>query len=124
MSRSVTQPARFPQREPDVYRYITEADEIPTYPEIAQDADPVAKVRLFLPNTRFAYYAFALTEYGDMPVLSGYCVSPLGPDCDEEGDMGAAELLELRDPVLHMPVERDLDWTPRSLSEIKEISHA
>ena len=124
MLRSVTQPAPDSRRTPEVYRYITEADEIPTYPEIAQDTDPVAKVRLYLPNTRFAYYAFALTEYGDMPVLSGYCVSPLGPDCDEEGDMAVTELIELRDPLTHMPVERDLDWTPKPLSEIKEITHA
>lgn len=124
MCRSVTQPARSPQKDPDVYRYITDQDEISTYPEIKQDEDPVAKVRLFLPNTRFAYYAFALTEYDDMQVLTGYCVSPLGPDCDEEGDMAVAELLGLRDPLLHMPVERDLDWTPRPLSEIKEIIHA
>lgn len=123
MSRCVTQPdPRFAGLA--AYRYITDDDEIPTYSEISQNNDPLARVRLFLPNTRFAYYVLALTDYSGTPVLTGFCVSPLGPDCDEEGDMAVEELLALRDPIFRLPVERDLSWTPRSLTQIKEKTHA
>ena len=118
MRCSVTQPDQRFKDDP-AYQYITEADEIPTYPEINQD-DPIARVRLFLTNSRFAYYVTALTEYGDTPVLTGFCVSPLGPDCDEEGDVAVEELIELRDPLFQLPVERDHSWTPRPLSEIRK----
>ena len=122
MDRRIAQPDPRFNKDP-AYQYILEKDELPTYTEMDPN-DPIAKVRLFLPNTRFVYYATALTHYDEVAVLSGFCVSPLGPDCDEEGDMAASELIALRDPMFGLPVERDLIWTPRHLSEIrKEISN-
>lgn len=122
MCRPVTQPdPRF--AEDPAYQYITGNDKIPSYRDINPD-DPTAHVRLFLPNSRFEYYVTALTNYSGTPVLTGFCVSPLGPDCDEEGDLAVSELLALRDPLFKLPVERDLSWTPTPLSEVrKEISH-
>jgi hypothetical protein len=39
-------------------------------------------------------------EGADGPVLSGFCVSPLGPDCDEFGDQPLAEIARVRVAVL------------------------
>jgi hypothetical protein len=39
-------------------------------------------------------------------VLTGYCVSSLGPDCDEFGDLALAEIARIR--VGGLPPERDL----------------
>jgi hypothetical protein len=51
------------------------------------------------------------------PVLTGFCVSPLGPDCDEFGDQPAAEIARVR--VAGLPPERDLHFEARRLSEIE-----
>ena len=104
------------------YRYVRKTDDLPDYEAIAED--PICKVKLFLPGSRLTHYIFAADRYGEVDVVTNYCVSALGPDCDEEGDMAVTELIELRDPLTHMPVERDLDWSPKPLSEIKEITHA
>jgi hypothetical protein len=50
-------------------------------------------------------------------VLTGYCVSPLGPDCDEFGDQGLAEIARVR--VGALPPERDLYFQPVRLSRVK-----
>lgn len=102
------------------YTYFTDADKLPTYDEMTS-SDPIAKVRLFLPNSRFAYYVTALTDYSGTAVMTGFCVSPLGSNCDEEGDMAVHELLALRDPLFRsLPVERDITWEPKPLSEVRE----
>ena len=45
-------------------------------------------MKLFQPGSRWTYYVCAASEYEGIegPVLTGYCVSPLGPDCDEFGE--------------------------------------
>ena len=107
----------------EAYEYLLESDQLPSYPELG-GGDPVAKVRLFLPGSRFEYFVTALTDYNGQMVMTGFCVSPLGPECDEEGDLAVAELIELRGPD-GLPVERDCHWSPKSLTEIrKEISNA
>lgn len=121
MRRHVIQPD--PIYKGEAYEYLLGSDRLPTYPEMNPD-DPVAKVKLFLPNSRFEYYVTALTDYEGQLVMTGFCVSPLGPDCDEEGDMAVADLLALRGPD-GLPVERECGWPPKPLSEIrKEISNA
>lgn len=107
----------------EAYEYLLDTDQLPDYPNLDQD-DPIAKVRLFLPGSRFEYFVIALTNYSGQQVLTGYCVSPLGPDCDEEGDIAVADLIDLRNRE-GLPIERDCHWQPRPLSEIKkEIHHA
>ena len=50
-------------------------------------------------------------------MLTGFCISPLGPDCDEFGDQPLAEIARVR--IAGLPPERDLYFEPRRLSEIK-----
>jgi hypothetical protein len=52
----------------------------------------------------------------DGPVLTGHCVSPLGPDCDEFGDQAVTEIAAVR--VHGVPPERDLHFEPMRLSEV------
>jgi hypothetical protein len=67
------------------YEYLRADDALPSYREIADEQDPLCRIKLFQPGSRFTYYVCAATEYEGIegPVLTGYCVSPLGPDCDE-----------------------------------------
>jgi hypothetical protein len=101
------------------YQYLRESDNLPTNSETAGDPDPLCQVKLFQPGSRFTYYICAATEYEGIggPVLTGYCVSPLGPDCDEFGDIALAEIASLS--VRRLPLERDLHFTPTRVSEIK-----
>jgi hypothetical protein len=101
------------------YQYLRAGDALPSYREIADEADPLCRVKLFQPGSRWTYYVCAATEYDgiDGPVLTGYCVSPLGPDCDEFGDQALAEIARVR--LGGLPVERDLHFEPVPLSEVE-----
>ena len=101
------------------YQYLPADDALPSYREIAAEADPLCRVKLFQPGSRWTYYLCAATEYDglDGPVLTGYCVSPLGPDCDEFGDQGLAEIARVR--VGGLPPERDVHFEPMRLSEVE-----
>jgi hypothetical protein len=101
------------------YEYLRTGDALPTYREIADEHDPLCRVKLFQPGSRFTYYVCAATTYEgiDGPVLTGYCVSPLGPDCDEFGDQGLAEIAQVR--LRGLPPERDLRFEPMRLSEVE-----
>lgn len=74
----------------------------------------LAQVKLFCPSGR---YTFFVTEFDGDDLLYGWCVSPLGADCDEWGYASLAELAAIRLPQFgQMPaIERDLDWTPQSV---------
>lgn len=48
-------------------------------------------VKFFCP---FGRYTFYVTEFDGEDRLFGYCVSPLGPDCDEWGYASLSELSE------------------------------
>jgi len=101
------------------YQYLRADDDLPTYREIADEQDPLCRVKLFQPGSRFTYYVCAATEYEGIegPVLTGYCVSPLGPDCDEFGDQALAEIARVL--VLGLPPERDLHFAPARLSMVE-----
>jgi Protein of unknown function (DUF2958) len=101
------------------YQYLRPDDALPTYREIAGEQDPVCRIKLFQPRSRFTYYVVAATEYEgiDGPVLTGYCMSPLGPDCDEFGDQALAEIARVR--VGGLPPERDLYFRPVRLSKVE-----
>lgn len=71
------------------------------------DDDKLAVVKLFHPAGRTTWYA---VEFDGEDQFFGYCVSPLGPDCDEWGYFSLAELSALR--VHGLGVERDLHWDP------------
>lgn len=53
--------------------------------------DAKVGVKFFTPYGRFTFYA---TEFDGNDTLYGYCVSPLGPDCDEWGYASLSELAE------------------------------
>jgi hypothetical protein len=101
------------------YDYLRAGDALPMYREIAAEPDPLCRVKLFQPGSRWTYYVCAATDHEgiDGPVLTGYCVSPLGPDCDEFGDQGLAEIARVR--VSGVPPERDLHFEPMRLSEVE-----
>ena len=101
------------------YQYLRADDALPSYREIADKQDPLCRIKLFQPGTRFTYYVVAATEYDgiDGPVLTGYCVSPLGPDCDEFGDQALGEITRIR--VRGLPPERDLHFQPVRLSQVE-----
>lgn len=109
-------------RQPDVrfrrdaYEYVRVGDGLPSYEQIAKDDDPLCRVKLFLPGSRFTYYACALTDYEGTLVLSGYVFSPLEPDFDAFEDASIAEIAAVR--VNGLPVERDLHFEPLRLSAL------
>ena len=101
------------------YQYLRADDALPSYREIAHESDPLCRVKLFQPGSRWTYYVCAATESEGIegPVMTGYCVSPLGPDCDEFGDQGLAEVAAVR--LGGLPPERDIHFEPMRLSEIE-----
>lgn len=103
------------------YHYLRDSDELPTQQECWREEYPLVRVKLFHTASRWTYYAYAATVYEgiDGPVLSGYCVSALGPDCDEMGDQGLLELCQPLGPF-GLPVERDLSFRPIKLDTLLE----
>jgi hypothetical protein len=49
--------------------------------------------------------------------LTGYCLSPLGRDCDEFGDQALAEIAAVR--LRGLPPERDIHFEPMRLLEVE-----
>jgi hypothetical protein len=80
--------------------------------------DPLARVRLFTPDSSYVWY---LTEYAEVapdetPRLAfGLTVNQFG---DELGYISIDELESIRGPF-GLRVERDLDFTPRPLSQVR-----
>jgi len=107
-----------------VYDYMPEwlRDAIPPLYSQEEERDPVVWLKTFLPEGRWTFYA---TEYSQvapdgMPDLFfGYLASPLGSDCDELCYMTLEQVRELRGAGLGSPVEVDLWWKPKRLSEVK-----
>ncbi|MEK6373189.1 MAG: DUF2958 domain-containing protein [Acidobacteriota bacterium] len=70
--------------------------------------DAVVVVKYFFPAGRYTLFVTE-AEFDDEDVLLyGYCISPLGPDCDEWGYASLAELQSLR--VRSLTIERDLHF--------------
>lgn len=69
--------------------------------------DAVVVVKLFDPSGRFTFYATEGEPEDDDFRFFGYCVSPLGEDCDE---WGYASLLELESTRgrFGLGIERDI----------------
>ena len=100
--------AKIPAFNKPAYRYIRTSDKLPL-PDALGD-DPIALVKLFNPTgagywylaaydpaTRIAYGAAKIHEF-------------------EYGDIPMEELVTFRGRF-GLPIERDLHWTPRKLSE-------
>lgn len=52
----------------------------------------------------------------------GFCVSPLGADCDELGYVSLVELAALEFPPFGLPIERDIHFGERVLREALDTS--
>lgn len=93
---------------------------IPTLYSQDGNADPIAWVKLFLPEGRWTYF---VTEYSEVApdgtpdLMFGYLLSMLGDDCDEWCYMELDQVAEIRSLTLGLPVERDLWFNPKPLSE-------
>lgn len=72
-------------------------------------------LKLFFPMGRGTWYA---TEFDGEDTFFGYCVSPLGSDCDELGYFSLSEMEALVGPM-GLKMERDLHFTPSTLGEVK-----
>ena len=90
------------------YRYIRKADNVPTYEEL--DNCPVARVKLFDPTGSWTWYIAAYDP--DTRVAWG-----LVDGFEAElGDFSMEALVTMRGRF-GLPLERDLHWMPRMLSE-------
>lgn len=92
------------------YRYIRKSDNVPTIDQIAEQRDPPALVKLFDPTSQWTWFIAAYdpdrrVAYGRVHGLE-----------DEYGDIWMPELVDLRGSF-GLPIERDLHWAPRPLSE-------
>ena len=90
--------------------FMYETENVPT-------EDKVAVAKFFFPMGRGTWY---LMEYDpEQRVGFGYCVSPLGPDCDEWGYFSIDELEGVR--VHGLGVERDIHFKPTRFGDLRHI---
>ena len=76
--------------------------------------EQIAVAKFFDPTGR---YTFWMTEYNPTDRIAfGYCLSPLGEDCDELGYVSIAEL-EAIEGAFGLGIERDRHFDPKPLSE-------
>jgi hypothetical protein len=78
----------------------------------------VIVVKYFFPSGRYTLYVTEAEFAEEDILLYGYCISPLGEDCDEWGYSSYAELKSLR--VRGLTVERDLHFpiATRTVAEV------
>ena len=69
-------------------------------------------VKFFNPSGRSTWYG---VEFDGVDTFFGYCVSALGPDCDEWGYFSLSELEQVRGRF-GLGIERDLSWTPTTVA--------
>lgn len=85
--------------------------------------DAVIGAKFFSPFGRYTFYA---TEFDGEDTLFGYCVSPLGADCDEWGYASLTELAEATVSIGRFPavpaVERDLHFEGGTVGEAVKVS--
>ena len=68
----------------------------------------VVIVKFFFPTGRYTFYATEGEPQGNDFLFFGYCVSPLGADCDEWGYVTLSELRSVK--VRGLTMERDLHF--------------
>ena len=92
------------------YRYIRESDKLPTIDATREVADPIAKVKLFDPTGSWTWF---IAGYDPETRRAYGLVSGFEDEC---GDIDMSELVAIRGQF-GLPIERDLYWEPRPLSE-------
>lgn len=83
------------------------------------DVAECAYVKLFDPSGRWTLYVFDASVDEDDTRLFGFCVSPLGADCDEWGYASLTEIAATRGRF-GLPMERDLHFAGVTRAEIEE----
>ena len=92
-----------------------EAAHYPLYSQDGKGGDAITWLKFFHPSSRYTLFVTeADLEEG---TLSGYVISPLGPDCDEYGYTSLDELKEVKAGPFGLGVERDMHFAPRPLVE-------
>lgn len=96
-----------------------------THPVNSQSLPPDAPVlvKYFDPCGRGTWFVFQAEPWDDDRNredwrLYNWCVSPLGPDCDEWGYVLLSELQDTKN-VLGLHMERDLHFEGRTLLDVK-----
>ena len=94
------------------YKYIlkTLAPKIPKLGETAEQTDPTAWIKLFTPDSNWTWYIVEYDPDDDV------CYGLVDGIETEFGSFSLAELREIRG-ALGLPVERDIHFTPRPISE-------
>lgn len=94
------------------YDYLPADVEIPPLYGQENVKDPIVHVKLFTPDSNWTWY---ITEANRDEGLCFGFVQGL------EGELGYIDLNEIREArgPLGLPIERDIHWTPRPLSEAK-----
>ena len=84
-------------------------------PDAVPLGDTVVVAKFFDPTGRYTFYVM---EYDPERRLAfGWCVSPLGPECDELGYASIDELEEIKG-ALGLGIERDLHFSPKPFRDI------
>ena len=92
----------------------------PLYAQDGKGMDATCYVKFFY-GGRGAFFA---TEFDGDDTLYGYCVSPLGPDCDEFGYASFRELETAKGRFGIPAVERDCYWgKPRTVAQALTDDH-
>lgn len=91
------------------YDYIRESDRLPAR---AAGADPVVRVKLFNPCGIGTWFLTAYDPATGMAQGAAHLFTL------EAGDIYIPELVDLRTPPFGLPIERDLHWTPKPLSQV------
>lgn len=90
------------------YRYLRESDKLPRTYELG--ADPIARVKLFNPTGAGTWYV-AGYDPEDQVAYGAASIHEF-----EIGSIWLPELIEFRGRM-GLPIERDLHWKPRPLSQ-------
>lgn len=86
----------------------------PLYSQESLGEGAVAQVKFFTPDSNWTWYA---TEYD--PVEQRFFGLVFGFET-ELGYFVLDELMSARGP-LGLPIERDVNWTPRTLAEVRKL---
>lgn len=102
------------------YRYVRTTDNLPSTDAARAQDDPYLRVKLFSPSGGWTWY---LAGYDRETHIAWGLVN--GHE-QEIGDFSMEELVALKVPVYfgktkagELPIERDLHWTPKRLSEVR-----
>lgn len=94
------------------YNYILPLDEMPDLGATSEEEDPLLKVKLFDPTGGWTWY---LVEFDGEDIAFGWV-----DGFEFEGGSISLRELAAQRGRFGLPIERDLHWTPKRLSEVKK----